>query len=158
VPLAAMTVRIIGPLLAAAAAHVLDLGCGTGRIATPLAALGRQVAGVDQSPAMLASLRGTRDGAIDVSGDDDGVDEAKGRSAESWIQTHSPGMACAAAVFVDFSVVVVVVAVVVAVASEGTRQPPWPPPAGQPRGPRSQERRAAAHENGGGGNTAVSAP
>ncbi|HEV3173004.1 MAG TPA: class I SAM-dependent methyltransferase [Actinocrinis sp.] len=72
-PLAAMTVRIIGPLLAAAAAHVLDLGCGTGRIATPLAALGRQVVGVDQSPAMLASLQGTRDGPIDVSGDDGGV-------------------------------------------------------------------------------------
>lgn len=36
---------------------VLDLGCGTGRIAEPLAALGHRVVGVDNSPEMLAHLR-----------------------------------------------------------------------------------------------------
>jgi SAM-dependent methyltransferase len=34
-------------------ASVLELGCGTGRILRPLAALGRPVTGVDASPAML---------------------------------------------------------------------------------------------------------
>lgn len=33
---------------------VLELGCGTGRIAVPLAAAGFEVVGVDRSPAMLA--------------------------------------------------------------------------------------------------------
>jgi SAM-dependent methyltransferase len=35
---------------------VLDLGCGVGRIAAPLAALGHRVVGVDESAAMLALL------------------------------------------------------------------------------------------------------
>jgi SAM-dependent methyltransferase len=35
-------------------ASVLELGCGTGRILRPLAALGHPVTGVDDSPAMLA--------------------------------------------------------------------------------------------------------
>jgi SAM-dependent methyltransferase len=35
---------------------VLDLGCGVGRIAAPLAALGHRVVAVDESPAMLALL------------------------------------------------------------------------------------------------------
>ena len=35
-------------------ASVLELGCGTGRILRPLAALGHQVTGVDDSPDMLA--------------------------------------------------------------------------------------------------------
>lgn len=39
-----------------AAASVLDLGCGTGRIAHPLAALGHQVVAVDQSAQMLAHV------------------------------------------------------------------------------------------------------
>jgi SAM-dependent methyltransferase len=39
-----------------AGAAVLDLGCGVGRIAGPLAALGHRVVGVDESPAMLALL------------------------------------------------------------------------------------------------------
>jgi SAM-dependent methyltransferase len=34
-------------------AAVLDLGCGTGRIGTPLARLGHRVVGVDDSPEML---------------------------------------------------------------------------------------------------------
>lgn len=37
-------------------AAVLDLGCGVGRVAAPLAALGHQVVGVDESPEMLALL------------------------------------------------------------------------------------------------------
>ncbi|HTJ72002.1 MAG TPA: class I SAM-dependent methyltransferase [Actinospica sp.] len=37
---------------------VLELGCGTGRIATPLAALGHRVVGVDESAEMLARCRG----------------------------------------------------------------------------------------------------
>jgi SAM-dependent methyltransferase len=37
-----------------AGASILELGCGTGRILRPLAALGHQVTGVDDSPDMLA--------------------------------------------------------------------------------------------------------
>ena len=37
-----------------AGASILELGCGTGRILRPLAALGHPVTGVDDSPAMLA--------------------------------------------------------------------------------------------------------
>jgi RimJ/RimL family protein N-acetyltransferase len=40
-----------------AGASVLDLGCGTGRIGEPLAAMGHPVVGVDNSPDMLARLR-----------------------------------------------------------------------------------------------------
>jgi len=36
---------------------VLDLGCGTGRLAEPLARLGHPVTGVDNCPQMLAALR-----------------------------------------------------------------------------------------------------
>ena len=39
-----------------AGAAMLDLGCGVGRIAAPLAALGHRVVGVDEFPAMLALL------------------------------------------------------------------------------------------------------
>ncbi len=39
-----------------AGAAILELGCGTGRILRPLAALGHPVHGVDESPAMLARL------------------------------------------------------------------------------------------------------
>jgi SAM-dependent methyltransferase len=38
-------------------AKVLDLGCGTGRIADPLAADGHVVVAVDESPEMLAEVR-----------------------------------------------------------------------------------------------------
>jgi SAM-dependent methyltransferase len=41
-----------------AGASVLELGCGTGRIGTPLAALGHRVVGVDESAEMLARCRG----------------------------------------------------------------------------------------------------
>ena len=40
-----------------AGATVLDLGCGTGRLAEPLAGLGHRVTAVDNEPAMLAALR-----------------------------------------------------------------------------------------------------
>lgn len=40
-----------------AGAAVLELGCGTGRIADPLAALGHRVVGVDSSREMLTYLR-----------------------------------------------------------------------------------------------------
>ncbi len=43
---------------------VLELGCGTGRILTPLAAAGHRVTGVDASPAMLDRARA----AINVAG------------------------------------------------------------------------------------------
>jgi len=39
-----------------AGASVLDLGCGPGRLAGPLAALGHAVVGVDDGPAMIAAL------------------------------------------------------------------------------------------------------
>ena len=41
-----------------AGASILELGCGTGRILRPLAALGHPVYGVDESPAMLAYAAG----------------------------------------------------------------------------------------------------
>lgn len=37
--------------------RVLDLGCGTGRLAIPLARVGKQVTGLDRSPAMLVHAR-----------------------------------------------------------------------------------------------------
>jgi SAM-dependent methyltransferase len=37
-------------------ASILELGCGTGRILRPLAAMGHPVVGVDESPAMLARI------------------------------------------------------------------------------------------------------
>ena len=39
---------------------VLELGCGTGRVLLPIAALGIPCVGVDASPAMLAALRAKR--------------------------------------------------------------------------------------------------
>ena len=39
-------------------ATILDLGCGVGRLARPLAALGHPVTGVDESAAMLAHAHG----------------------------------------------------------------------------------------------------
>ena len=43
---------------AGAEASILELGCGTGRITHPLVALGHQVVAVDESPDMLAHVRG----------------------------------------------------------------------------------------------------
>jgi len=47
-------------LAEAAAGPVLELGCGTGRVLLPIAALGIPCVGVDSSPAMLAELRAKR--------------------------------------------------------------------------------------------------
>ena len=47
------------------AATIVDLGCGTGRLATLLAGRGRRVIGVDPAPAMLDVAR-CRDGASEV--------------------------------------------------------------------------------------------
>lgn len=48
-------------------ASVLDVGCGTGRFAIPLALQGCRVTGFDQSPAMLAIARGkAAAAAVDV--------------------------------------------------------------------------------------------
>lgn len=46
----------------AAGRDVLELGCGTGRIAVPLAAAGSRVTGVDISPAMLAAAHERAEG------------------------------------------------------------------------------------------------
>jgi SAM-dependent methyltransferase len=43
-----------------AGASILDLGCGAGRITRPLAALGHEVVAVDESPDMLAHVRGAQ--------------------------------------------------------------------------------------------------
>jgi SAM-dependent methyltransferase len=41
-------------------ASILELGCGTGRVTHPLIALGHHVTAVDESPEMLAHVRGAR--------------------------------------------------------------------------------------------------
>jgi SAM-dependent methyltransferase len=46
--------------------RVLDLGCGTGRLAIPLARLGKEVTGLDRSPVMLARAE-TKAGPLSVS-------------------------------------------------------------------------------------------
>lgn len=51
--------QVQAELLAAdipAGAKVMDFGCGDGRVAIPLAAMGYEVTGVDASPNMLAAL------------------------------------------------------------------------------------------------------
>jgi SAM-dependent methyltransferase len=45
-------------------ASVLDLGCGPGRIAGPLAALGHEVTGVDDGAAMIAALPAGVEGIV----------------------------------------------------------------------------------------------
>src|SRR5690606_11921943 len=49
-----------------AGATVLDLGCGTGRLAEPLAGLGHRVTAVGTEPAVLAALRGATGALADV--------------------------------------------------------------------------------------------
>jgi SAM-dependent methyltransferase len=47
-----------------AGASILDLGCGPGRIAGPLAALGHPVTGVDNGEAMIAALPAAVEGVV----------------------------------------------------------------------------------------------
>jgi SAM-dependent methyltransferase len=47
-----------------AAASILDLGCGPGRIAGPLVALGHPVTGVDDGPAMIEALPAGVEGIV----------------------------------------------------------------------------------------------
>ena len=50
---------VVGP-----GASILDLGCGPGRIAGPLAALGHPVVGVDDGPGMVAALPPDVEGVV----------------------------------------------------------------------------------------------
>ena len=57
--------RRLLPLLPPAPADVLDVGCGSGRDALALAAMGHRVVAADPSPAMLAAARAADgDGAV----------------------------------------------------------------------------------------------
>ncbi len=47
-----------------AGSSVLDIGCGAGRIAGPLAALGHPVTGVDDGPGMIAALPAGVEGVV----------------------------------------------------------------------------------------------
>jgi SAM-dependent methyltransferase len=47
-----------------AGSTILDLGCGAGRIAGPLAALGHPVTGIDNGEAMIAALPGGVEGIV----------------------------------------------------------------------------------------------
>jgi SAM-dependent methyltransferase len=58
-------VRLYEQLLHSGVRRVLELGCGTGRVAAPLARAGLEVTGVDISPAMLA-IGHERAGALGV--------------------------------------------------------------------------------------------
>lgn len=49
-----------------APAHVLEVGCGVGRLAGPLRARGRSYTGVDIAPAMVAEARRRHEGADDM--------------------------------------------------------------------------------------------
>ena len=48
------------------ASEILELGCGTGRITRPLVALGHAVTAVDNSPEMLAYVRGAETVLADI--------------------------------------------------------------------------------------------
>jgi SAM-dependent methyltransferase len=63
----ALVERVLGEHASGPGRRVLDLGCGTGNHALPLAARGWQVTGVDRSPEMLAHARTKLADAGDVS-------------------------------------------------------------------------------------------
>lgn len=50
--------------LAHPGATILDIGCGPGRIAGPLAGLGHRVTGIDDGPAMIAALPASVEGIV----------------------------------------------------------------------------------------------
>lgn len=52
----AVAAALVRELQERRAGRILDLGCGTGRIAAPLAAAGLRVVGVDRTPEMLAAI------------------------------------------------------------------------------------------------------
>ena len=52
--------ELVQALLGGKAASILDLGCATGRLAEPLAAMGHTVVAVDNEPEMLRHLRLSR--------------------------------------------------------------------------------------------------
>lgn len=54
-------------------ASILELGCGAGRVTHPLIALGHSVVAVDESPEMLAHVRGARTVLARIDGLDLGV-------------------------------------------------------------------------------------
>ena len=54
-------------------ASILELGCGAGRVTHPLIALGHSVVGVDESPEMLAHVRGARTVLSSIEGLDLGM-------------------------------------------------------------------------------------
>ncbi len=49
-------------------ASILELGCGAGRVTHPLIALGHSVVAVDESPEMLAHVRGARTVVASIEG------------------------------------------------------------------------------------------
>jgi SAM-dependent methyltransferase len=53
---AAVAAVLVRELRTRGAGRVLDLGCGTGRCAAPLAAAGLDVVGIDRTPEMLAAI------------------------------------------------------------------------------------------------------
>lgn len=54
-------------------ASILELGCGAGRVTHPLIALGHSVVAVDESPEMLAHVRGARTVLASIEGLDLGM-------------------------------------------------------------------------------------
>jgi len=54
-------------------ASILELGCGAGRVTHPLVALGHSVVAVDESPEMLAHVRGARTVRASIEGLDLGM-------------------------------------------------------------------------------------